>query len=156
MPYTDDPANVPTDQVRFFVGDTSVTSPDLTDAEINFLLLEENGNSQRAAARAAEALAARYTKKADSKKVGPLAIIQSNRNMSKAQEFAKLALRLWARAGVSTSGPYAGGISIMDKNARVMDSDRVPPSFTRKGLSYPGSDLHDTGAERLSPPEVLP
>lgn len=156
MPYTDDPANIPDDQVRFYVGDTSTTAPDLTDNQVAFLLLEEGGNPLRAAARAAEVLAAKYAKTASEKRVGPLAIIQGTRSQSKAQEFSKLAKRLWARAGAGSTVPYAGGTSILDKNSNVLDGDRVQPSFSRRMMRYPEGDAHTNSAERLSPPEVLP
>lgn len=157
MPYTNDPANSPSDQVRFFVGDTSTTNPDLTDQEVAFLLLEEGDNTLRAAARAAESLSSLYTKKADSRQVGPLRIVQSNRNMSKAGEFILLAKRLWARAGnAGLAAPFAGGISRADKNSRIQDTDRVRPAFSRQMMRYPlGSARAATTEELLSPPEEL-
>lgn len=157
MPYTNDPTNVPADQVRFFVGDTSTTEPDLTDEEVAFLLLEENDNALRAAARAAETLASKYTKKADSRQVGPLRVVQSNRNMSKAQEFAVLARRLWSRAAIRDgAGPYAGGVSVSDKAGKIQDTDRVRPAFARGMMRYPGSNAqHGTTEELLSPPQEL-
>lgn len=157
MAYTNDPANKPSDQVRFYVGDTDVASPDLTDEEVAFLLLEENDNTLRAAARAAETLAAKYTKRADSKKVGPLAIIQSNRANTKAQEFGRLAAWLWARAGAGNAGPYAGGISVSDKNSRILDSDRVRPAFSRSMMRERSMGVaDDTTEERLASPEIQP
>lgn len=60
MPYTGDPANVPTDRVRFLVGDTDNAELQLTDAEVAHLLAQANGQPDYAAPLAADALAARY------------------------------------------------------------------------------------------------
>lgn len=152
MPYTNDPANKPSDQVRLLVGDTG-TTPDLTDEDIAFFLLDENDDTRRAAARAAEALAALYTKVAAEKRVGPLTLIQSARFTSKSMEFMKLARLLWNRA--RRAGPYAGGISRADKAANVTNSDRVRPAFGRNLMSYPGGRSREISADRedlLSPP----
>lgn len=156
MPYTDDPANVPADQVRALIGDTNVNSPELTDNVIAFLLLDENDDPRRAAARGAELLSAKFTRVAAEKRVGPLTLVQSARFTSKGQEYALLAKRLWNRAGANSVIPYAGGISITDKNSNVSDSDRVRPSFSRRGMHYPNSDAGVTSEEPLSPPELLP
>lgn len=37
--------------------------------------------------------------------------------------------------------PYAGGISIADKESRESDSDRVRPAFTRDDFAYPGNEM---------------
>lgn len=152
MPYTDDPANVPSDQVRLLVGDTNVGAPELSDNEVAFFLIEESDDPRRAAARAAEVLAAKYANVADTKQVGPLRLQYTE----KANRFSTLARRLWGRSAIGASGPYAGGISISDKNDRVRDGDRVRPAFTRRGMRYPNTDAHGTTEELLSPPEVLP
>lgn len=155
MPFTDDPANVPTDAVRVLVGDTSTTAPDLTDNTIAFLLLDENDSILRAAARAAELLAAHYTKTAAEKRVGPLTIVQSARFTSKSAEFMKLATLLWNRAG-EDGAPFAGGISVTDKAARVADGDRVRPAFGRGMMPYPAGEKSQGDREqRLSPPSEL-
>jgi len=157
MPYTDDPTNVPADAVRFMIGDKSLTNPDLSDAEIAFLLDEQNGNTLRAAARAAEVLVAKYTTAYDQKRVGPLVLRSFS---STAESFRKLALVLWKRANTSSGGPWAGGISRADKSARQQDQDRVRPAFRRRLMEYPnvsltGGDLQQE--DLLSPPpEILP
>lgn len=149
MPYTDDPEGTPSDAVRFLVGDTGATT-DLTDAQVDYLLSQENGNVLRAAARAAEALASKYTKSASEKKVGPLTLINSNRSMTKAQEFLKLAKALWSRA--SATVPFAGGISKQDKLTRAGNADKVQPSFVRGQMTYPkGLTNHATEEDLLSP-----
>lgn len=157
MPYANDPANDPADEVRFLIGDTNQAAPLLTDEEVAFLLLDENSDPRRAAARAAETLAAKYTQQASERRVGPLMITSGNRTLTKGQEFARLATRLWARAN-SSSGPYAGGISFADKITRAGDPDRVRPAFRRAMMRYRRQDgiNNDSGEELLSPPAETP
>lgn len=144
MPYTDDPQNVPADQLRFLVGDTNTTSEELTDAQVAFLLADEGDNVRRAAARAAEVLAARYSGQADEKQVGPLRL----KFTQKAERYAALAKQLWMRAASSsTTGPYAGGISVVDKSNKEADTDRVKPSFKRVMMDYPAGTVGEE--ERL-------
>lgn len=153
MAYTDDPQNVPADAVRLLVGDTG-TSPDLTDNAIAYFLSEEGGNVLRAAARAAESLQGLYAKKAEERRVGPLWL----RSFSdKSKKYAALAKSLWARAASGSAAPYAGGISVSDKNARVRNSDRVKPAFRRQMMSYPRGETQNMSPEEiLSPAEPGP
>lgn len=156
MPFTDDPLNNPLDAVRVLVGDTSTSAPDLTDNEVAFFLREEGGNFLRAAARAAEGLTALYAKKAEERRVGPLWL----RSFSdKSKKYAALARMLWQRAARSGGGaiPYAGGISVQDKNARISNTDRVRPAFRRQMMSYPRNETQNMSPEEiLSPPEPVP
>lgn len=146
MPYTNDPQNIPTDRVRFLLGDTS-SSPDLTDPEIVYLLETEGADDPlRAAARGAELLASRFTAAVEEKRVGPL-LIKTAQN--KAIRYMQLATRLWARV-LSTSGrPFAGGISVVDKDARRLDSDRVRPAFSRRMMRYPDTATPTVSSDRL-------
>ena len=148
MAYTDDPENEPTDAVRVLVGDISTTAPDLTDSMVEFFLSEEGNNIYRAAARAAEALAGIYAKKAEERRVGPLWL----RSFSdKSSKYLALAKTLWVRASKKSGGaPFAGGISVSDKNARIGDGDRVVPAFRRQMMSYPQGET-----QSMSPEEIL-
>lgn len=147
MPYTDDPGNSLADRVRFLVADTIPASPLLTDNEVAFLLEDEGNNPTRAAARAAEVLAAKYTKEADDKQVGPLRLGSSGAK-SRAEKYSALAKQLWARAGrKAATSVYAGGISAADKETRADDSDRVHPSFARDMMDYPVSSTSEATKE---------
>lgn len=156
MPYSDDPTNEPADAVRLLVGDISTTVAELPDGAIEYFLAEEGGNVVRAAARAAESLAGVYAKKAEERRVGPLWL----RSFSdKSSKYLKLAKMLWARAATAGSGaiPFAGGISVQDKNARISDTDRVRPAFRRQMMSYPRNETQNMSPEEiLSPPEPVP
>lgn len=156
MPYTDSPSTNPLDAVRALVSDTSTTAPMLTDNTIAFFLEEENNNVFRAAARAAEALAAKYANMAEERRVGPLWI----RSFSdKSSKYLALAKTLWNRAmRAGSSGVYAGGISVTDKTEKVADSDRVRPAFSRRMMSSRlTAYANESGSsEDLLSPEELP
>lgn len=158
MPYTDNPGNVPGDTVRFLVGDTDTADELLTDAAVAYLLSDQGGNVKRAAAKAAETLAARFAKHPSEKKVGPLMIMYGTRAVTITDAYMKLAKLLWAQASGGTVGPYAGGISVSDKMTNVEDTDRVRPAFARRMMRYPNGDSKTAGLtnEILSPPQEIP
>jgi hypothetical protein len=125
--YSDPSAN-DRDKVRFKLGDTDTSDELISDEEIAYLLTL--GTVQQAAAHGAEAIAARFARKAD-KTIGDLALKLSQ----KAEAYWKLAAALWEDAGGKLPSlelvPYAGGISVSDKEAVEEDSDRVEPAFRR-------------------------
>lgn len=95
--YTGDPGARPIDHVRFLSGDTDQSNPQMTDAEIRFLLGEWNGDAYIAAAALCEAAASRYSAKSDqSKSVGDLSI--STQYGSQADVFASRARSLREQA----------------------------------------------------------
>lgn len=149
MPYTDDPGNVPADQVRFLLGDTNTSAPDLTDAEVAYLLASESDDPIRAAARGAEMLSGKFANSYDEKRVGPLTLRQSSLTESKAMRFGKLAKLLWRRASL-VALPYAGGISRADKRAKEQDTDRDPTVIKRGMQSY------GTGTTSRLGDEIIP
>lgn len=117
------------DRVRFLIGDTLSTDPQLSNEEISALLGIVGNNVSRAAISACRALAGRYSREAD-KWVGDLKILKSQ----KARAYLELAEQLEAQAsGVfgATGIPTAGGISVSAKESAEGDSDRVPPFFKR-------------------------
>jgi hypothetical protein len=122
--YSGDPANSDRDQVRFLFGDTDTTDQLLTDAEVDFTVAEHPDNLFLAAAACADAVASRKTRLAN-KSVGDLSLTYSQ----VAQQFKTLAAQLRTRAAMAGTSPYAGGISIADKDAVGTDSDRVVPAF---------------------------
>jgi hypothetical protein len=135
VPYTDNPAGSPADQVRLYLGDTDTVTNLLSDSEVAFLLEDEGNNTLRAAARGAEILAAKAASKAEDKKVGPLQL--ANRRQSELDRYRLLAKGLWARAATADgSAPFAGGISRTDKLTREQDGDRTPSVFTRDMMEY--------------------
>lgn len=145
MPYTDDPEHVLADEVRFLIGDTNASREELTDNQVQYLLSKESNNPRRAAARAAEALAGKYAGVADEKQVGPLRLTFE----LKAKRYSDLAKRLWSQVASTSVVPYAGGISLADKETRELDPDRVDPAFSRRMMEYPLGDTTVTD-ERVS------
>jgi len=87
------------DKVRFYIGDTDQTDQLLQDEELSFLLTEMS-NVLLAAAYAAKAIAAKFSRQAD-KAVGDLRISLSQ----KAQAYVSLAADLEKRALTSSACP---------------------------------------------------
>lgn len=132
--YSGDPQSSLKDAVRFFVQDTVEQDQQISDEEVEFLLADENQNTMRAAARAAEVIAAMYARQVD-KSVGGLSLSAGRRQ----EKYERLAQKLWSRAntvGTSLPFPYAGGVSQSDKDIAEEDSDRVQPAFTRDMMEY--------------------
>lgn len=140
--YTGNPAASPKDAVRFRVGDTDFDDQLLQDEEILYLLGTEATVIQ-AAARAADGIAARFSRLSD-KAVGDLRISFSQ----KSAQYRQLAMDLRSEAGISMAIPFAGGISRSQKETQEADADRVQPSF-KVGLDdHPGTVPPTDGRRR--------
>jgi len=87
------------DKVRFYIGDTDTNDQLLQDEEISFLLAEVS-NVLLAAAHAAKAIAAKFSRQAD-KAIGDLRISLSQ----KARTYMTLAADLEKRALTSSAYP---------------------------------------------------
>lgn len=125
------------DKVRFLIGDTSNVAATelLADGEITWILTQET-NVYRAAAVAAEAIAAKFSRLADTS-VGDVSVS----NSQKVAQYTDLAKRLALKATKrGSAAAFAGGISIADRDTRLNDTDRVPPFFSRIN---PGGDDRD-------------
>ncbi len=117
------------DKVRFLIGDTSNSSATelLADGEITWLLSEESSDVYRTAVAAAEAVAAKFSRLADTS-VGDTSVSASQ----KAEAYRKLAADLRTKAlERGTAAPFAGGISISDRDTREADTDRPAMAFDR-------------------------
>lgn len=127
------------DLVRFLIGDTDSEDPFFQDAEINGLITLE-GDPRKAAAKGAETLAAKFARQVD-ETVGRV-----KQNCSQAYDHYKdLAKSLRLDAAARVPVPYAGGISISDKDTVRDNEDRVASTFTRS--------LHDSRQGREDPEE---
>lgn len=127
-------ATTPKDQVRLMVGDTDSTDPLLQDEEITFLLTLYP-TMRRAAAYAAESIAASLSRLADYKTGQELSEMLSQ----KAQGYRALATRLMHDANLHISGPIWGGSSLQSKVDDAQDSDAVQPFFYRDMQEEPGT-----------------
>lgn len=129
--YSGDPTSSARDQLRYRIGDTDQSSPLLSDEELDFELAEVSGSVARAAPSAAEEILSRFARQVD-KSVGDLRISASQRHAQYARTVAKLKKSL--RRGAA---PWAGGISVSDKESRAADTDSVEPAFSRDLHSFP-------------------
>ncbi len=82
-----------------------------------------------ASVRVARAIAAKFSRLAD-KKVGDLSLSYSQ----KATQYFALADELESDANIFGAAPFAGGISVTNKDTVEDDDDRVKPTF-RKGMN---------------------
>jgi len=114
------------DQVRFLVQDTDSTAPLIQDEEIVWQLMEFP-NVRRAAAEVASQIALKFARTPDIKD-GDTTVSYSQR----ATQYAALARTLKREATLLAAVPYAGGISIADKQTGEADTDRVRPAFSRE------------------------
>lgn len=110
------------DQVRFVLQDTDENRQLFQDEEIEWMLTQEM-NQYMVVARLCDVLIGK-ARSVRAKKVGSLAITYN-------PEFY-LHLKGMAMAkGLSYELPYAGGISVSDKQSQQQNSDWVQPSFAR-------------------------
>ncbi len=141
MTWTYTPANIGSSGlsfIRFKIGDTTSGRMLLQDEEI-LGQLGEVGDQYWAAAYCARAIAGNYATRVD-KSVGRLRIATNQA----AKAYLDLAARLEAEAACRTALPYAGGISISDKEAQVADADRVLPQFALGMDDLPGVGISST------------
>ncbi len=131
MTWTYDPTQLATsakDQVRFYLGDTDSTAPQLADEEVDFTILIR-GNAFGATALCAKALSAKYSRLVSTSADGV-----SVQLAQKATAYATLAKEYQDKEVLYYGVAYAGGISQSDMRARISDPDRVPDIF-RIGMS---------------------
>lgn len=119
--YSGNPAGSDLDQVRFLIGDTDTDDQQLTNEEIAYLLTIYP-NPAGAALGAARGLFSKYARYCD-QKTGDIDIKYSQRR----DAYAALMLQL--QLGMAPV-PYAGGISVSDKEIDEDDADRVDPAFS--------------------------
>ena len=109
-------------QIRLLIGDTIQTDQQFQDEEIVFML-SKRSTIYGAAAELCRSLASRFARKADS-------MDREMRTQYSAisRNYLAMANTFSARAS-SGAVPYAGGISVADKQSQESDPDRVAPAF---------------------------
>lgn len=115
-------ATDPLMQVRAEIQDTDTNEQLLQDEEILYFISQE-GSTYLAAGRAAEAIAAKFSREFDMSGGG-----LSERAGQLAENYRKLAIKIRGQASKFVA-PYAGGISNTDKEGQRSDTDRVRPAF---------------------------
>lgn len=159
--YSGNPASSARDAIRFLIGDTDTTDQLVSDEEIAWVNTEASGTSTAttalydAASRCCLTIASKLARQAD-KSIGDLSVSLSQRSTAykaMAMEMKGLA----ARSG-NVPIPYAGGITISDKDIDQENSDIFRTWFvagqfenvrdggrtqTIQGVQYfgPGADL---------------
>jgi len=125
--YDNDPENDDGDAVRLECGDTNTDEQLLTDEEIDYCIAKEE-NVTSAAARACDLIAAELSREVTTR-AGAGGEFQVRMEQA-AAGYRQKAIDLRARA-ILYATPYAGGISISDKDAEEERTDRVEPAFSR-------------------------
>lgn len=142
--YSGDPSLNPRDAVRYYIGDTDSSNPQMFDGEIDYVLTQFP-SPLYAAAQCARTMVTKVTKQVTSKKVGDLAISYSDA----AKNWQTVADDLQAQAEMTGVSLYVGGISRADMAAVDGNQDRVKPPFSRKQFDIPGgTGVPSTGDER--------
>lgn len=135
--YSGNPATTSKDKVRFLVGDTITADQLVQDEEITAMLVDQP-NTKLCGAIIAEAIAARFSRLADTS-VGKTSVSYSQR----AEAYLALAAKLRKQSkseALYRAMPYAGGISVADKEIDEENEDRVKPKFQKDLFENPSTD----------------
>ena len=132
--YSGNPADSALDAVRFLTGDTDTNDQLLDDEEIKWTNNQVTGSDTATTAlyevsyRVMVAIASKFSRLAD-QSVGDLKVDMFQK-ATNAREQAALLKQQALREG-NTPVPYAGGISVSDKEIDQENSDIVQPYFSR-------------------------
>lgn len=112
------------DQIRLMIGDTSQNDQLMYDEEITFML-SLRPSIYGAAAECCRTIASKFARQVDTV-TGELRTLYSAR----ARNYEMRATQYDRMASVAGGAlPYAGGISVSDKQAAEQDTDRMAPQF---------------------------
>jgi len=132
--YGGDPSSNARDAIRFLVGDTDTNDQLINDEEIAWVNNQVTGSDTAttglydAAYRCLLAIASKFSRLAD-QAVGDLKVSLSQKaaaTLAQAEELRRLSLRQG-----SVPVPYAGGITVSDKDIDEENSNIVHPVFSR-------------------------
>lgn len=129
--YSGNPSGSDRDKVRFLISDTDTNAQLVSDEEIAWALTE--GGPYKAAAIVARAIAFKYAKKANFTISKDISVSYGKI----AETYSALADTLENKAGNLYAVPFAGGISINNKESYENDTDRVEPAFKRDMMNDP-------------------
>ncbi len=129
--YSGNPASSDKDAVRFYTGDTDETDQLVTDEEINFTITNEGG-AIMAAVAVCRAIAAKFSRQAD-KAIGDLRVSFSQKSEAYVKRAAGLELK-----GSGLAVPFAGGLTVADKETAENNTANVQPIF-RRGVMTDGT-----------------
>lgn len=123
--YTDNPVNVPRDEVRLLIQDTDSSDPLISDREIAYFIAKA-GEGIGAAYLAALSISAKFGRLAD-ERTGQVEVKWSQRSRAYASLAADLKKQMTL---LSCPMPYAGGISSADIARNRADTDRSQEAFS--------------------------
>jgi hypothetical protein len=135
--YTGDPSNSDRDKVRFLIGDTNTADQLVTDEEIAWALTE--GGVYYAAAITSRSIAASFSRRVDFEVSKDLKVFYAKA----AENYNKLADKLESKASRVSGTPYAGGISVADKETQEANTDRVEPAFSTSDFMNNEDSAHN-------------
>lgn len=133
MPYTGDPSNKPTDEIRLIVGDVWDDIELLTDADYQFMLDRAGGSVARASVEAARAILFKIARFAR-ERAGNIEVYGGD--WFTHYKDALLAFVRNPELSFSVAMPYAGGIDREDMRKNDDDLNNVRSVF------YIGMDRH--------------
>lgn len=111
-------------QVRYLMGDTKSTDQQVQDEEITFALTQRP-SVYGGAATVCRALASRLAREADTVDKDLRTVLSA-----RSRAYLRMATDYEMQAAVRGGAlPYAGGISVSDKQSRESNTDRVQPLF---------------------------
>jgi hypothetical protein len=116
-------ATSPKDQIRMYLGDTDMVSPEMQDEEIMWAY-SLRGNTWGATALCALALAAKYSRLTSISADG----VSQGLNQ-KAPAFEKIAVEYQRKEAIYGATAYAGGLTIAEMLNVALDQSRVPDVF---------------------------
>ena len=124
--YSGNPADSDKDAVRFQLGDTDTNHQLVSDEEIAYSLAQNNDSISDTVLELAIALRNKFAAYVN-EKTDRVSIRNSD-----LYEHYKSMVEEIKRDAVLSAVPYAGGISKTDKLNNSLDTDNVPPKFTKR------------------------
>jgi hypothetical protein len=131
--YGGDPSANSRDAIRFLIGDTDTNDQLLNDEEIAWVNNQVTGSDSSTdslytvAYRCMLTIASKFSRLAD-QAVGDMKVDMSQKSRGAREQAASLKLLAESEGGTPT--PYAGGITVSDKELDLDNSDLVKPYFT--------------------------
>lgn len=152
--YSGDPDSSALDGIRFLIGDTDTNDQLLANEEITWMNSQVSGSTTSTdslytvAYRCMITIASKFSRLAD-QAVGDMRVSMSQKARG-AREQAK-ELKVLAQSEGGTPTPYAGGLTISDKELDLDNSDLVKPSFSQGQFA----NTSDYGAGPATAPSNL-
>ena len=131
--FTNNPAGSNRDLLRTLLKDTSSGSAKFSDEALDWFLAN-SANVWYAAAEAADGLAAHLVSGGGSKQVGDLRI-----DYAGGAAGWRSAAQRWRIRGNRDAKPFAGGVTVSDKDTEKADTNRAAPAFSVGMHDYTGS-----------------